>query len=62
MQDTHITVWYDGQAIFIFKSVAEMLNLKDGQQIRTEQEFWNVLGQNASVGIAACKQMLSVKN
>ena len=62
MSHTTITVWYDGQALLIFESVAEMLNLKDGQQIRTEKEFWKILGQNAEVGIASCKQMLTPEN
>ena len=57
-----ITVWYDGKALLVFKSVAEMLNLKDGQQLRTEKEFWEVLRQNAEVGIASCRQMLTPEN
>lgn len=62
MQNTHITVWDNGKNLFVFKAVAEMLDLKDGQQIRTEKEFLNVLQQNATFGIATCNQMLSNSN
>lgn len=54
MENETITVW-DGNTLMIYKEVADMFGLKDGDDIYTEQRFWEVIGANSTHGIAACQ-------
>lgn len=57
-----ITVYYKSNVLIVYKSVAERLNLKNGQTITTEAHFWEILGQNANHGILLCNAELRPKN
>lgn len=47
-----MAVEYNGQLLMVHKEVAEELGLSHGQRIRTEDEFWHVLGQNLAMTVA----------
>lgn len=50
-----IDVWYNGMILTVYKSVADRLNLRHGQHIRTEEQFCEVINANASFGISLCQ-------
>lgn len=54
-----ITVYYNGSAIIIFSAVARLFNLRNGQQILTEREFWQILSANASHSISLCEHQIN---
>lgn len=43
-----ITVYYKGNGLLVNKSVAEKMQLRNGQNIKTETHFWQIIGENAS--------------
>jgi hypothetical protein len=50
--NNNITVWYNGSGLLVSKEVANLRNLKHGHRIKTEAEFWQILGANATCGIS----------
>jgi len=52
-----IITYYNGGPLFVFNEVAKQLAISDGQIIRSEQEFSNIIEQNSSMPIA--KRILS---
>ena len=52
MNNNYITVWYNGSGLSVSKEVANLRNLKQGYKIKTEAEFWQILGANATHGIS----------
>lgn len=50
-----ITVWYNGSGLLVFKEVAALLKIPNGYRIKTEEEFWEILGANAQHGIDRIK-------
>ena len=57
-----ITVWYNGSALLVSSVVAKNLNLKNGYIIKTEEEFWKILGANTTHNILVCKSKLAPTN
>ena len=57
-----IFVVYNGQNLSVYRAVAACLNLKNGQEIRTEAHFWEILGANASHGISLCESQVKQKS
>jgi hypothetical protein len=53
-----ITVWFKGSAMLVAPPVAEAIGMEPGHQIRTEQEFWTVLGTNASYLKRKCERLI----
>ena len=47
-----ITVTFRGQMMSVYRAVADKLDLKNGQVIRDEKHFWEILAANASFGIS----------
>ncbi len=54
-----ITVIYDGTPMIVSSAVAVSLGLKNGQTVKTEAEFWEILRANASYNIAICSAKLN---
>ena len=59
MNTTTITVWYNGNALSISSIVAADMGLRNGYRIKTEKEFWNILGKNSEFGILKCEAVLT---
>jgi len=57
-----ITVYFKGRGLLIYQAVAHQLNLKNGQAINSEHEFWAILRANASFGISMCEHQMQPKN
>lgn len=53
-----ITCWYNGQALMVNEVVANGLKITNGHRIKTESEFWQILGANASHNIAVLKSQI----
>jgi hypothetical protein len=57
-----IIVWYNQNALLVSKVVAENLKLNHGYIIRTEKEFWDILGANCTHNLLVCKSKLAPTN
>lgn len=57
-----IVVYYDGSGLIISAKVAEQLKIKNGYQIKTEAEFWQIFNANASQQLAAINAVLNNQN
>lgn len=57
-----ITVWYNGNALSVYKVVAERLNLKHGDRIKSEKEYWDIIGEQCSHGMLISQQKLAPNN
>jgi hypothetical protein len=60
MQNT-IVIHFRGNALIVSWAVANSLNLKNGQEIRTESHFWDILAANASHMLSICEHALETK-
>ena len=58
----HITVWYGNKALLVNKTVAENLKLIHGYRIKSEKEFWEILGANCTHNLLVCKSKLGNNN
>jgi hypothetical protein len=43
-----ITVWYNGSALLVNKEVADLKNIPNNYRVKSEEEFWSILGANAT--------------
>jgi len=57
-----IIVIYNGSMMSVWETVAERLNLRNGQVIQTEAHFWEVLTANASFGLSICQHQMQTKD
>ena len=58
ISNTTIIVYHNGSGMLVDSDVAESLNLKNNDIIKTEDEFWKILGRNAGAMIAVCRAKL----
>jgi len=56
-----IIVWYDNNSLIIDSDVAKHLNLKNGYIIKSEQEFWKILGNNCNAMISIIQAQLFIQ-
>ncbi len=47
-----IIIYFQGNSLIISKQVATQFNIQNGYRVKTEAEFWEILGANASYNIA----------
>jgi len=59
MKVEKILVIYDGRTILLYPEVAAIFNIKDGYTIKSEAEFWQILGANAHYGAEIMKVNIS---
>lgn len=57
-----VAIYFQGNGLMIFKQVAKQFNIQNGYRIKTEAEFWEILGANASYGLAAITPMCGNSN
>lgn len=57
-----ITVWFRGSGLLVWQAVAHQLNLKNGQRITSESEYWAILSANASHSVSICEHQMQPKN
>lgn len=50
----NIKVFYEGAGLLLCKQVADDLNLSQGYQVKSLEEFREILKLNALMGIADC--------
>lgn len=55
------TFSFNGESLIVYKAVANSLNLPNNYIIKTEHEFWEIMGANANYGIEICKHAISVE-
>ena len=57
----NITVWYNGSGLLVSKEVANLKGIKNGYRVRTEAEFWELIGANATHGINRINLIKGIK-
>ena len=50
-----IIVWYNGMSMILNKFVADGRGIKEGYQIKTEAEFWEILAANSEYSLTALR-------
>ena len=50
-----VTAYHSGNALHIFKEVADAMNLQDGELLSTDR-FWLAIRTNAAFGITKCQE------
>lgn len=55
------TVYYKGSGLMIYDSVLQHFGLVNGQNV-SESMLWNLIGVNASLGIAKCNEEINKKS
>ena len=48
-----------GMTLMIYEEIADYMNLSQGEQIKTEDRFWEILRKNCEFGILMCKIQLT---
>lgn len=54
-----ITVYYNGNAMLVYEDVARQLGVSNGQNVNSEERFWEILSAQALYGIDICKSKLN---
>ncbi len=54
-----ITVYYNGNAMLVYEDVARQLGVSNGQNVNSEERFWEILSAHALYCIDICKSKLN---
>jgi hypothetical protein len=57
-----IIVWFNGLSLTVSNNVAKQFNIQNRYRIKTEAEFLEILGANASYMLAAITPMIKNDN